>query len=49
MTATMKKLGVVAVLFALVASIGLFGCSSNNESKDTNAESADYTLSLIHI
>lgn len=44
MTATMKKLGVVAVLFALVASIGLFGCSSNNESKDTNAESADYTL-----
>ena len=32
MTATMKKLGVVAVLFALVASIGLFGCSSNNES-----------------
>ena len=27
MTATMKKLGVVAVLFALVASIGLFGCS----------------------
>ena len=32
MTATMKKLGVVAVLFALVA------------SKDTNAESADYTL-----
>ena len=44
MTATMKKLGVVAVLFALVASIGLFGCSSNNESKDNNAESADYTL-----
>ena len=44
MTATMKKLGVVAVLFALVASIGLFGCSSNNESKATNAESADYTL-----
>ena len=44
MTATMKKLGVVAVLFALVASIGLFGCSSNNESKDTNGESADYTL-----
>ncbi len=44
MTATMKKLGVVAVLFALVASIGLFGCSSNNESKDTKAESADCTL-----
>lgn len=44
MTATMKKLGVVAVLFALVASIGLFGCSSNNESEDNNAESADYTL-----
>ena len=44
MTATMKKLGVVAVLFALVASIGLFGCSSNNESKDTQAESTDYAL-----
>ena len=44
MTATMKKLGVVAVLFALVASIGLFVCSSNDESKDNNAESADYTL-----
>ena len=39
----MKKLGVVVLLGALVASIGLFGCS-NGDSKDSQAASNDYTL-----
>ena len=36
-----KKFGVVVLLGALVASFGLFGCSSNNASSDS---SDDYTL-----
>lgn len=38
-----KKLGVIALLVALVASFGLFGCSSG-DSKDSEAASSDYTL-----
>ena len=38
-----KKLGVAALLIALVASFGLFGCS-NGDSKDSEATSGDYTL-----
>jgi polar amino acid transport system substrate-binding protein len=38
-----KKLGVAALLIALVASFGLFGCS-NSDSKDSEATSGDYTL-----
>lgn len=39
----MKKLGVVVLLGALVASFGLFGCSSD-DSKDSQDASSDYTL-----
>lgn len=38
----MKKLGVVVLLGALVASFGLFGCSSNNSSSSDASD--DYTL-----
>ncbi len=38
-----KKFGIVALLVALVASFGLFGCSGG-DSKDSEAASSDYTL-----
>ena len=39
-----KKWGVVAAAFALVASLGMFGCASGEKVPESNADATEYTL-----